>query len=65
MLKQHLKSKYQNYSDKEIDEIIQKFIKEYLQKLENEENNENQELLEQNETANSNIDIESRASLAT
>lgn len=45
-MKQHLKTKYQNYSDKEIDEIIQKFIKEYLQKLENEESHENHELLE-------------------
>lgn len=34
-LKLHLKSKYSQYSDEEIDEIIHKFISEYLQKLKN------------------------------
>ncbi|CDW81543.1 UNKNOWN [Stylonychia lemnae] len=32
LLKQHLKAKYQHYSDKQIEEIIQKFINEYLKK---------------------------------
>lgn len=33
MLKKHLKQKYSNYTDQEIDEIIQKFIQEYLTNL--------------------------------
>jgi hypothetical protein len=33
LLKQHLRQKYKNYSDTEIEEIIQKFIGEYLLKI--------------------------------
>jgi hypothetical protein len=32
ILKQHLKTKYKNYTEEEIDEIIQKFINDYLLK---------------------------------
>lgn len=67
-LKQHLKAKYSQYSEQEIDEIIHKFISEYLIKLRNQKMNGSNSSDEEDEDqppCQDSFDSQSRDSLST
>ena len=63
ILKQHLRNKYKHYSEGEIDKIIQKFIGEYLQNMDNSRDEMSEKGVMEDDPSLE--DNESRASLAS
>ena len=66
-LKQHLKAKYSQYSEQEIDEIIHKFISEYLIKLRNQQlkGSDSSDEEEEGQACQDSFESQSRDSLST